>query len=95
MYRKPVQYLTKFAGLLRQQLNEEYERTGEAWKEAPREGLEYRTIKRINGYWRAYQDGAPLPWLKIAALALVGHLRENHPEGTETMEAEDEPNQNS
>ena len=46
-------------------------------------------------YWRAYQDGAPLPWLKIAALALVGHLRENHPEGTETMEAEDEPNQNS
>jgi len=92
MYRKPVQYLTKFSSLLREQLNQEFESTGEAWKETPRAGLEYRTIKAINGYWREYRDGTPLPWLKIAALALIGHLREHNAEEIEGEEAQkDDP----
>ncbi len=78
---KTTDYLDEFVGELKKQLDSDYERWGNTWLERPREGQEYRILDRINAYYSDFNSNKiPVPWLKIAGLALIAWIRENHTE---------------
>lgn len=74
-------YISDFAEELLSQLDSDEERWGDTWRRLPREGQEERILDNIDRYrWQFENAGHPVPWLKVAGLALIGWIRENHPE---------------
>lgn len=91
-FAKPLQkgdprvldYFPGFAQALEQQLEHDEKRWGRANLELPKEGQEDRIMADINRYYEEFQkQGTPIPWLKIAGNAVIGWLREIHPELSE------------
>jgi hypothetical protein len=67
----------RFAGALIGQLQDDEERWGDTWKKRPREGQEGRIFARFEDYKDQFENGGtPVPWLKIAGLALIALYRE-------------------
>jgi hypothetical protein len=75
-----TEYVFIFAYSLLRQLEGDYETYGDEWRRRTREGQEERIYERLESYWIAYnRSGQPIPWLKVAGLALIAWLRENYP----------------
>lgn len=65
--------LPEFVACLKDVLEEE----GSEWKSRPRDGQEDKTWACYTTYWRDYdQSRIAIPWLKVAALALICWWRE-------------------
>jgi hypothetical protein len=76
-----AEYVFIFAYSLLKQLESDGEVYGEEWRKTPREGQEDRIYSRIEQYWVDFSRcGVPIPWLKIAALALIAWMRDHYPE---------------
>ncbi len=76
-----TEYVFIFAYSLLKQLECEPEVHGDEWRKLPRDGQEDRIYCRFEQYWVEFsRDRMPVPWLKIAALALVAWVRDNYPE---------------
>lgn len=82
---KTTDFLNEFTEALRQQLEEDHERWADTWLER---GLVWKGVTQEerfaawveDGIAEHFVDGEPLPWLKFAGEALIGWVRENHPE---------------
>lgn len=69
--------LPKFAHEMYNQLARDQARWGDTFKERDREGQEERIFSRFDAYYDQFiNGGTPIPWLKIACLALIGWWRE-------------------
>ena len=79
-----------FSSELKKQLEMDYLRWGDEWKIRPRANQEFRIYERFNHYLNKFVDNnEPIPWLKIAGLALIAWVRENGKEyGGETVETD-------
>lgn len=78
---KLIDLIPDFMIALEEQLKSDEKRHGEKWKELPREGQEDRIFERFHQYfWHFKTKGDPIPWLKIAGLALIGWTREKYAE---------------
>ena len=74
-------YVDEFADALKKQLRSDAERHGEKWLEMPRYGQTSRIMDRYSDYEAAHYDrGQPMPWLKVAGLAMIAWVREQYPE---------------
>ena len=74
-------FLPEFIEALKTQLKEDEKRWGDTWKKRIRGGQ----VDRIYAEFTTYRDqfenaGIPIPWLKIAGLALIAWIRDNNPE---------------
>ena len=75
--------LPYFATAMAGQLLEDQERWGDTYRRRDREGQERRIFDRYAAYYDQFiNGGTPIPWLKIACLALIGWWRDElqHPE---------------
>jgi hypothetical protein len=78
---KTWDYLEEFCGALLARLQEDERRWGDTWLQRPPEGQEGRIEEHIKTYFDQFRNaGVPVPWMKIAGLALIGWVRESHPE---------------
>lgn len=76
-----TQYIFRFAEALFKQLESDQRRWGDEWRQRPKEGQEDRIYCRFEQYWVEYsRDQMPIPWLKIAGLAMIAWVRDNYPE---------------
>jgi hypothetical protein len=74
-------FLEEFTNEMWQQLRKDEKRWGDTWIERPRLGQENRIFSRFTAYYDQFIYGkTPIPWEKVANLALIGWIRENHPE---------------
>lgn len=74
-------YVDEFSGLMKAQLASDRERWGDTWRHRTREDQERRVFGRIGDYFDQWAHGnKPMPWLKIACLALIAWVRITHPE---------------
>ena len=74
-------FLREFAEALQGQLENDEKRWGNTWLQRPVEGQELRIEEHIKSYFDQWRNAnQPIPWLKIAGLAMIGWIRENHPE---------------
>ena len=85
---KVVDYLPAFTVALVQQLMEDEERWGDEWLRRPRLSQKSRIFKRIREYYDVCYDlpTVPMPWTKIAGLALIGWIRDNYTELSESWQ---------
>ena len=81
MSKKLYEFLPDFMIEVEKQLKEDENRHGDKWKELPRDGQVERIYKRFYEYqYQFASKGTPIPWLKIAGLALIGWLRDTYAE---------------
>lgn len=81
MTKKLAEYLPEFINELEKQLDQDELRWGDAWKRRPVEGQGTRIEARYNDYFDQHEyAGIPIPWTKIVGEALVGWVRDNHPD---------------
>lgn len=82
-------YLPEFVAVLREQLKSDQERWGDTWKKRVIGGQEKRIYSHFADYYDQWESGGvPIPWLKVAGMALIAWIRDNSPE--EFMEVENE-----
>jgi hypothetical protein len=95
MKRTLLWYFWPFARELYAQLESDQERWGDEWKRRPVEAAPLdeegvgkahwahqndRIYNRIHDYYEEWYDHkTPIPWLKVAGLALIGWVREHYP----------------
>lgn len=66
---------------LEDQLEEDDKVHGDEWLKRTRKGQEDRIFDRLDNYYMDwFLNEVPIPWLKIIGLAMIGWLREKHPE---------------
>jgi hypothetical protein len=76
-----IEHIPEFAEALQLQLYEDQKRWGDTWRHRIKEGQEARIWEHIQTYFDQFKHAnVPIPWLKIAGLALIAWMRENHPE---------------
>ncbi len=76
----PNTYLFRFAEALGKQLEMDQERYGDTWRSVPPGELADEIYNHLERYWVEYsRDKMPIPWLKVAGLALIGWVRSTHP----------------
>ena len=81
MSKKLYEFVPDFMIALEEQLKEDEKRYGDAWKERSREGQVERIYRRFYEYqYQFASKGTPIPWLKIAGLAMIGWLRDTYAE---------------
>ena len=74
-------FVDEFAALLKTQLVGDRERWGDTWRHRIRGGQEQRIFANLDNYFDRFRHGGnPIPWLKVAGLALIAWVRESHPE---------------
>ncbi|MHC4748331.1 MAG: hypothetical protein ACYTFW_00510 [Planctomycetota bacterium] len=78
---KVIDFLDEFSEALKEQLESDELRWGDTWRQRYKEGQEARIWEHIQTYFDQYRNAqVPIPWLKIAGLAMIAWIRENHPE---------------
>jgi hypothetical protein len=76
--QRVIDYLPEFIEALKAQLEDDQKRWGDTWKQRPIEGQEDRIFEHIASYWDQYRNAnVPVPWLKVAGLALIAWIRES------------------
>jgi len=84
---KTWDFLPEFSKALEAQLQDDEKRWGDTWLQRMPEGQEVRIEEHIKTYFDQFRNaGHPVPWLKIAGLALIAWVREQHPELWEKSE---------
>lgn len=79
MSKKLYEFVPDFMIALEEQLKEDEKRHGDKWKELPREGQVERIYARFYEYqYKFASKGEPIPWLKIAGLAMIAWLRDTY-----------------
>lgn len=74
-------FMKEFSEALQSQLESDQKRWGNTWLQRPMKGQEVRIAERISSYFDQWKNAnTPVPWLKIAGLAMIAWIRENHPE---------------
>lgn len=74
-------FLLEFCNALHDQLESDELRWGNTWLERTRSGQEERTGETFSRYFNEFfEEGKPIPWLKVAGNAMICWIRENHPE---------------
>ena len=74
-------FLPEFIDCLKEQLESDDKRWGDTWRQRNVGEQEERIAHHIRDYFDQYRHaGRPVPWLKIAGLALIAWIRDNHPE---------------
>lgn len=74
-------YLQEFDKALQEQLENDEKRWGNTWLQRLPEGQEARIWEHIQSYFDQWHNAEnPIPWLKIAGLAMIAWIRDNHPE---------------
>ena len=74
-------FMNEFIDALTGQLEDDDKRWGDTWLKRVRGGQEQRIESDINNYFDQYRNGGtPIPWLKVAGLAMIAWIRDNHPE---------------
>ena len=77
----PFDFISEFSDALEEQLKSDHARYGNTWLQRFPEGQEARIWERIQTYFDQFRNAqVPIPWLKIAGLALIAWVRENHSE---------------
>lgn len=78
---KPIDFLEEFVESIRKDLERGLEKWGDTWLYRPREGQELR-IKQyyLDHFDRFEHAGTPIKWESLAGEALIGWIRDNHPE---------------
>lgn len=72
-------YIPPFALCLSEQIKEYEARHSGEWENLPVEGQEDRIIARISEYYKEYTEiGTPIPWMKIAILAMIAWVKETY-----------------
>ena len=76
---KLINLIPDFMIELEAQLKEDEKRHGEKWKKLPREGQEKTIFPRFYSYnYQFASKGTPIPWLKVAGLALIAWTRDKY-----------------
>jgi hypothetical protein len=80
-YSKPADYIFRFAELIARSLDDaETSFQSDEWRKIPPEELESEIYSQFERFWVDFsRDGLPMPWHKIAGLALIGWVRTNYP----------------
>jgi hypothetical protein len=74
-------FIVPFTHALVDQLKKDERRWGDTWKQRLPEGQEVRSEMIMRNYFDQYNHaGQPIPWLKVAGLAMICWIRDNHPE---------------
>ena len=75
------EFIPEFVEALREQLKEDEVRWGDTWKKRIRGGQEKRIFANLDNYFDQWENGnQPIPWLKVAGLALIGWIRDKYPD---------------
>ena len=78
---KTYDFIGEFSEALKAQLEQDDKSWGDTWLQRIPEGQEGRIEEHIKMYFDQYRNASvPVPWLKIAGLALIAWVRDNHPE---------------
>ena len=78
---KTWEFLSEFIEALKKQLESDDKRWGNTWLQRFPEGQEIRIEEHIKSYFDQWRNaGIAIPWLKIAGLAMIAWIRDNHPE---------------
>lgn len=87
MSKNLLDYMPAFYLALQKQLMADQERWGDEWKKRPIEPNEeykhqnVRIYHRIMEYYKEWvEDEVPIPWLKVAGLAVIAWVRETYPD---------------
>jgi len=74
-------FLPEFTKELKKQLEKDKSSHGQDWLKLTKKGQERRIYARFDEYWYNFANNdVPIPWLKIAGLAMIAWIREKHPE---------------
>ena len=74
-------FLPEFTKALQEQLESDDKRWGDTWRQRTIRNQETRIEGHIRDYFDKYRNvGTPVPWLKIAGLAMIAWIRDNRPE---------------
>lgn len=74
-------WLFLFGEALAHQLHYDEHRHGNIWRELPKEGQEHRVFAAFSRYYANFtMKGQPMPWLRVAGLALICWVRDTKPE---------------
>lgn len=74
-------FMSEFVSALQSQLESDEKRWGNTWLQRIPEGQEIRIEEHIKSYFDQWRNANnPVPWMKIAGLAMIAWIRENHPE---------------
>jgi hypothetical protein len=72
------QLVNDFVAELHDQIEADKQRWGNTWQKRTHIDQEARIKERYDAYFdQFFNAGVPVPWLKIAALALIGWVRDN------------------
>ena len=75
------EYLPEFSEALGAQLKEDEKRWGDTWKKRVHGGQEERIYALFATYYDQWKNGGnPIPWLKVAGLALIAWIRDGAPD---------------
>ena len=73
------EYVPEFAVALIHQLHIDQHKWGDEWRRRPNTNQTGRIYGALNHYYYNYNEhGAPVPWLKVAGLALIAWIRETY-----------------
>jgi len=74
-------FMGQFEYALIEQLKEDDERWGDTWRQRDVGGQEERIFAKLRDYYDQWRHGGkPIPWLKIAGLAMIAWLRTERPD---------------
>ena len=81
MSNRLIELIPEFVEELEKQLIDDEKRWGETWRNRDLLNQNERIFAHLNDYYDQYRfGGKPIQWLKVAGLALIAWVRENHPE---------------
>ena len=79
--KKPIDFLDEFIDVIKENLDHGEIKWGDTWLHRTIGGQEQRIQQYINDQFdRFHYTGRPVQWEAIAGEALIGWIRENHPE---------------
>ena len=74
-------FIDEFCEELKAQIDADEKRWGDTWRYRSVEGQMDRMMARFKDYQDQHNlGGLPVPWLKIAGEALIGWVRDKHPQ---------------
>jgi len=78
---EPLDFLDEFVEEVKADLERGSKKWGDTWLKRPREGQVGRIRQYLNDHFDRFENaGTPVKWESVAGEALIGWIRDNHPE---------------